>query len=158
MEKAGIEVRRLEQQDASSCSAILTAAISALAEMNQAAREMIALHATPALLGAELATYFTLVALDDGDVVGFGALDGDEIKRVYVDPGSQGKGIGRALMLGLQHEALRRGLDAVRVTAGAEAAAFYRRLGYTRQGAGEFVSGAARVPFTTMQKDLRSHR
>jgi GNAT superfamily N-acetyltransferase len=158
MTHARITVRPFEQEHASDCSGILIAALSGLEAMDHASRAMIASHATPAVLGAELARYFTLVGLDGGNLVAFGALDGDEVKRVYVHPRHQGKGFGTAVMRELEREARRRGLDIVRVTAGAEAAAFYERLGYARLGAGEFVSGPARVPFLTMQKDLRSDR
>lgn len=60
--------------------------------------------------------------------------DGDlHVRRVAVDPGSQGRGVGRALMAWAEDEARQRGCPGVRV--GVRIALpgnrdFYRRLGY----------------------------
>src|SRR5262249_48241634 len=45
-----------------------------------------------------------------GRLLGVGSLDGHEIKRVYVLPGTQGQGVGRALMRALEAEGQWRGL------------------------------------------------
>jgi putative acetyltransferase len=54
---------------------------------------------------AEDRAYFTRIAADqevwvweeDGRILGFAALDGDEVPALYVEPDAQGRGVGSAL-------------------------------------------------------------
>jgi GNAT superfamily N-acetyltransferase len=79
-----------------------------------------------------------VVALLDGDVVGCGALlwldqDTAEIKRMWVDPGRRGIGLGRRLLEHLEREARRAGRSRVILDTNAaltEAIAMYRASGY----------------------------
>ena len=85
-----------------------------------------------------------LVARSDGRAVGCGALvlDGrgyGEIKRMYVDPGHRGLGIGTSILRQLEQLASDEGCDRVRLETGVdqpEALSLYRKAGY-----------AARPPF-----------
>ena len=149
-----VRLRPFEAGDVDGCLAVIDAAVRELVDANEAAREIIRAHNTPPRLGAELAAYHSVVAEDDRGIVGVGALDGDEVKRVYVRPDSQRVGVGGAVMRELEREARRRGIAELRLTAGASAAAFYERLGWERLEAGEFVDGEARVPFVKMRKRL----
>ncbi|WP_172677894.1 GNAT family N-acetyltransferase [Ruegeria sp. 6PALISEP08] len=47
-----------------------------------------------------------LVAMSDGFVIGTGALQGTEVKSVFVSPDWKGKGIGIALMIELEEHAV----------------------------------------------------
>ena len=81
-----------------------------------------------------------VIAFLDGHPVGCGAirrLDAGtaELKRMYVDPGARGRGVGRAILSALESEA--RDLDAERLVLEAgdrqiEAMALYRRCGFRR--------------------------
>jgi ribosomal protein S18 acetylase RimI-like enzyme len=79
-----------------------------------------------------------LVATLDGAAVGCGAvrlLDADvaEIKRMWVDPGARGAGVGRALLASLEAGAVELGAHAVRLDTAAsltEALGLYRSAGY----------------------------
>jgi GNAT superfamily N-acetyltransferase len=62
------------------------------------------------VLSGECARSFALVAVESDAVGALGLLDGAEIKRLYVYPGFQGKGLGRLLIQELEAEARRRGL------------------------------------------------
>ena len=82
------------------------------------------------------------VARDDGGVaLGCGAvvlLDGfGELKRMYVSPAQRGRGIAKAVIAFLEHEAARRGCTVLRLETGihqAEALGLYERAGYLRRG------------------------
>lgn len=73
------------------------------------------------------------VAERRGEVVGFAALDGDELEPVVVTAAHRSGGIGRALVAAVLAEAERRGLDRVRVRPVARndaAIAFFRACGF----------------------------
>lgn len=80
-----------------------------------------------------------LLARIDGKAVGCGGvrlLDPEtaELKRMYVAPSARGKGIARALLAALEHEARVRGATQIILETGnkqVEALALYRREGYT---------------------------
>ncbi len=77
-----------------------------------------------------------------GRAVGCGALvvqgvDWAEIKRMYVDPSVQGRGIGRLILQTLEDHARRLGLSAIRLETGikqARAIGLYRSAGYSDRG------------------------
>ena len=82
-----------------------------------------------------------LVARDASVVVGCGAvvLDGSsaEIKRMYVEPGARGRGIGADILRALERTARAEGVEIVRLETGPsqpEALGLYRRFGYRERG------------------------
>jgi putative acetyltransferase len=101
-----------------------------------------------------------LVAFREGVAVGCGALRRidtvtGELKRMYVNPGARGLGVGRALLVALQAEARRLGLTRVVLETGvrqARALSLYERDGFTRIAPfGEYVGSPLSV---CMAKDL----
>jgi hypothetical protein len=62
--------------------------------LNDAARRLVSSRNIPSVLDTELGHLYTVVCEIDGRCMGVGALDGAEIKRVYVDPSRQGSGAG----------------------------------------------------------------
>lgn len=106
-----------------------------------------------------------LVAYADGSPVACGALrrldaDSAEIKRMYVAPGTRGRGIGRAVLAALEAEARRLGVRRVVLETGVrqtEALALYTKEGFERIPLfGEYIGS----PLTSvcMAKDLASSR
>ena len=86
-----------------------------------------------------------LVVEVDGEVIGMahvvpsGAANAPhraEVQRVAVAAAHRGTGVGRRLMVAVEDEARRRGMTLLWLTThdGAEAAAFYESVGYTRLG------------------------
>lgn len=107
----------------------------------------------PARLDAELAQWVTLVGeVDDLGLLGVGALDGDEIKRVYVHPRAFGHGVGHALIKALEAEALRRGVMEIRLESSPSAVLFYECLGYTRGDVDRLVVDDATFDHVRMRK------
>ena len=101
-----------------------------------------------------------LVARDDGRAVGCGAvrlLDQAtaEVKRMYVEPDQRGKGVGRAVLAGLEAAARRLGARRLVLETGTQspdALALYRRGGFTQIDCwGEYATSPSSV---CMQKML----
>jgi GNAT superfamily N-acetyltransferase len=78
------------------------------------------------------------VAETDSGVVGFAALDPgtQSIWALFVEPGSEGSGIGRALHSRMTSWACERGLErlSLRTEVGSRAESFYRLAGWTQIG------------------------
>lgn len=84
---------------------------------------------------------FVVARDEEGAAIGCAGLmlaDGyGEIKRMYVDPGSRGRGLGRALLDALEAQALERGCNVLRLETGPrqpEALRTYERQGFRRRG------------------------
>ena len=97
-----------------------------------------------------------LVALSGGRVVGYACLvldpDGaGHVRQVSVLERVRKQGVGRWLMLEVEHEAQRRGLSLLWLNARCAAEGFNLRLGW-RTVSGVFPSGRSGVPHVRMEK------
>jgi GNAT superfamily N-acetyltransferase len=148
-------IRQFTLSDAEQCCAVINASIATMDGLNAAARQIIAAKNTPEQLGRALAGMTTVVCEQDSAIVGLAALDGAEIKRVYVLPAAQGQGVGAQIMDALEAEAATRGLAQVTVQSSPSAVAFYRRRSYVSIGAKTLTAGPAVFEIVNMIKDLR---
>jgi len=72
----------------------------------------------------------TIVIEIDGRIVATGTLLGDEIKRMFVSPGMQGKGLGRGLMDVLLQRAREKGLQRIFLDSSVVSHGFYKEYGF----------------------------
>jgi len=72
------------------------------------------------------------VVVHDDKVLATGALSGDEIMTVFVDPRFHGKGIGTMMMDFLEVIAAKKGLRSVKLSSSITAHEFYRKRGYRK--------------------------
>jgi len=70
------------------------------------------------------------VAIHEGKVLATGALSGNEIMTLFVDPKFRGKGIGTELMDFLEGMAAKRGHRSVKLSSSITAHSFYEERGY----------------------------
>jgi GNAT superfamily N-acetyltransferase len=149
-----LDVRRYRSADAAACCSAINAAIQEMDGLNDAARRFIAAKNVPAILDAELAPLFSIVAEAGERILGLGALDGDEIRRVYVHPTGQHQGVGDALMDGLESEAIRRGLAELALEASPSSVGFYERRGYVARPCVRDTVHGAEFTYVPMRKSL----
>jgi putative acetyltransferase len=99
--------------DARRCAAIFRAAIEEIASEDYSEGQCAAWAARAddaAAFAQSLAAMLTLVAVEDGEVVGFASLKGaDHIEMIYVDPEFARAGVGATLIDALEKIALSRG-------------------------------------------------
>jgi len=99
----------------------------------------------------------TLVLDLGGRIFGTGTLVGNEIKRVFVEPGLQRHGLGRLLMQRLEEKAVDEGIKTIRLDTSLPAKAFYDSLGYvTVEPAFLVVANARRLDFFRMRKTMET--
>jgi len=145
-QSAMVSVRRFEPVDAAPCCELINTAIQRMDGLNEPAKALIVSKNGPEAVGADLARCFTLVATDSDGIAAVAALDGSEVKRVYVHPRRQRQGIGTMMVRSLESEARRRGLTRVELQTSPSSVAFYVLLGFreltketTRNGDAEFI-------------------
>ena len=115
---------------------------------NAGDRDNLLAHPEHLILGpAGLAAGRTLVAEEDGSVVGFATWAQTagtiELEDLFVDPGYMRRGIATAL-IGRTVEVLRaRGVERLEVTANPHALGFYRAVGFTDCGVAATEFGSA---------------
>lgn len=93
------------------------------------------------------------VCVRDSEVAGFGHLvvGEREIRAVYVHPGHARRGVGSALLAGLEGYARGLELPALELQSSLNAVEFYERAGYERVADGESPGG---LPVVEMRKSL----
>ncbi len=100
-----------------------------------------------------------LLAVDNGVPIGFGALDvvNAQITALFVHPTHAGKGVGRYLLLELEHVAVDRGLDMLQLDSSLNAQDFYERNGYGGGKPGKYRLSAG-IEIDSVQMTKRLHR
>lgn len=153
-----LEVRAYRLEDAQTCCDVINRAVEKMDGLNDAARRLIPIRNVPSTLHVELERLYTVVCQIDGRCVGVGALDGTEIKRVYVDPVAQGLGVGEMMMSALEAEAQRRGVEYVNLEASPSSVSYYAARGYVPAAEERLVVGEAAFRFVPMRRDLSARR
>lgn len=88
----------------------------------------------------------TWIARQDGEIVGFYMIEGDELYQFYVDPRLRGSGLATALMKAAE-ATLGPGGKFLACTVGNDRAArFYARSGWSRSGTERYTVETARGP------------
>lgn len=150
-------VRRFSSSDAQSCCDVINSCVPSMKGLNQAARFYLLTKNVPADFIVDIGASYALVAELHRQIVAVGALDGDMIRRVYVCPDVQGKGVGQAMMEALEDEARRCGVATVRVEVAPSAIEFYEKMGYVSQGVTRSEVGKAVFEYMRMTKQLIGH-
>ena len=87
-------------------------------------------HHSEANILKDAAEGYCVVAEEDGAIVGTGTLTGAHVRRVFVEPFCQRRGIGRAIMRDLEARAAASGAALVDLASVLGSRAFYEALGY----------------------------
>ena len=147
-------IRHLLEKDAAQCSTIVNACVRYMDGLNIPARNYIILKNKPESLYEELSQYYSLVYTRNYTILGLGSLDGNEIKRMYTLPSVQRQGIGRDILIHLEKEAKRRGLNKTVLQSSPSAAQFYLICGYDQIGYENIKIGDAEFLIINMEKHI----
>jgi GNAT superfamily N-acetyltransferase len=124
------------------CGALSALAFASKARWGYDAAFMEACRAELTVTPADLERASLRVAEQDGSIVGFHAVDDEELLWFFVAPESMRRGIGAALFADACTVANARGITTLRIEADPHAAAFYERMGAVQTG----VATSASIP------------
>ena len=106
--------------------------------------------------GARLGAMVTLVAMEEGEHLGFGALkDNMVLDMLYVHPFRAGEGVGTTLADALEKIAANRGAKTITADVSDTAAIFFERRGYLPVRRNTVEIDGAWLANTTMCKELK---
>lgn len=150
-----MHIRAFVLEDAEACCTIVNACVVRMSGLNDAARALIISKNVPHRLGSELECLSALVADEGNGALGVGALDGAEIKRLYVSPHAQTSGIGSAILAALETVARRAGVQKLELQASPSSERFYVLHGYSSICEERTHNGDAEFVHIRMEKRLR---
>jgi predicted N-acetyltransferase YhbS len=138
-----LTIRRYRPDDAGAVSRLIrtTMRISNSADYAMERLQPLIDYFSPEKVDALCQERVCFVAEENGEVVGTGALEADELVTFFVAPQRQGGGIGSALLGAVEDAAREGGLQRLRVGSSLAGAPFYRRHGY--EPTGEILEGTA---------------
>jgi len=89
-----------------------------------------------------------------GIVLALGGIEGNEIKKLYVEPANHGVGIGSAMLGYLEQIGITNGNSELVLYCFDNSIDFYMRRGYSRTGQHVFERENIRIPTTKMVKNI----
>jgi GNAT superfamily N-acetyltransferase len=103
----------------------------------------------------DLERWILRVAVRDGEIVGFSAIDAaaGELEMLFVEPGAIGTGVGGALLRDALAQAARAGLDALLIESDPDAEPFYRAAGAEPCGTRTSSSTGRSLPLLRIATD-----
>jgi GNAT superfamily N-acetyltransferase len=125
-------IRRATAADAAAISAVV---LQALEQTN--AKDYppdviaeVAANFSPERVAARMSSRAVFVVTERDAIVGTGSLESATVRSMFVHPGLQGRGIGRALLEHIESHARAQGLARLEVPSSIGAEGFYRRMSY----------------------------
>ncbi len=147
-------IRKADRKDLSVCSKLICQVISEIEARHYSLGIIKGWqeYNSPSNLENEANSAEFIVYEENGIIFGVGAIEGAHIKKVYVSPAYQGRGIGRLLVENLEQIAKKNGFEEYELNSTVNALNFYKRLGYQEQGPITIEKNGISVTFTRMTK------
>ena len=158
VEAMSVALRPYLATDARRCAIVFRSSIEELAEEDYSEAQCEAWAASAddeAAFAKRLSGDLTLVATEDGDIVGFASLKGDShIEMLYVDPEFARQGVATTLMDALIKLAGARGAKELTAEVSDTAKPLFDRLGFESQKRNLVLKGEEWLGNTSMRKNL----
>lgn len=131
-----IVIRPAAEADAEAASNVVAVTVreSNARDYSRDIVEMVVADSAPERMQAMIRDGDFFIAEGNGGIVGVAGLIEGTLRRCFVLPAVQGKGIGRELLSAIERTAFRKGLSVLRVNSSLTATGFYERLGFVSEG------------------------
>ncbi len=134
-------IRQFRSEDAEPCSSMLCACLRNDSNLSPSLREGLLRAESPGKMLERADLYYIAVFDEAGEVLGFGGLELNEIRLLYVAPEHQRKGIGRAILDHLESMVPSGLFSDIFVYSTLSSTDFYCACGYTGRGEYSFECG-----------------
>ena len=101
-----VKIKEIEQQDYSDALNCIQRSVSITNRPNYPEKIItyqLTVHYTPEWMITTIKDKYFIVAVQDNQVVGTGALKNNELRSIFVDPTYQKQGVGRVIVQHLEH-------------------------------------------------------
>jgi GNAT superfamily N-acetyltransferase len=149
-------IRKASSEDLASCSELIQQVIGQVNAKHYSPDIICAWQECNALpnLEEEIKRTDFIVYEEKGAIIGVGAIEGSHIKKVYVSPNYQGRGLGKMLLESLEQMARKNGFAECNLNSTINALNFYKKFGYEEKGAYNIEKNGLSVTFTRMTKQI----
>ena len=147
-------IREFQEEDAQACSALVRACILRDPDIPPGTLKRLLQEETTQLMCKRATLFYLAVCERDEVIAGVGGLDLNEIRLLYVDPGHQRQGVGRALLEHLERMVPPALFADIFLYATPSAETFYRACGYESRGDHTFDLDGKPLPTIFMVKAL----
>jgi GNAT superfamily N-acetyltransferase len=134
-----MEARELKEEDIEICRNLMEAGIVNCVklgvdnpELEKRMMEVMREKMTGQWFDDGIESFPHYVFLIDGNIIGMGAYDGEELCRIYIDPSLQGKGIGTKVVEFVESRMREQGLKKSIAHSYHSSADFYLKIGYIK--------------------------
>ena len=128
-----LKIRRFNKKDLDSLHQLVlnTIDISYRADYTPEVVEFFKSIHPPETILSDAENGYTVVAAENGNIVGTGTLLGTNVRRVFIDTARQKEGIGSLIYNELEKRACEKGLDILDLSSALGARSFWERHGYS---------------------------
>ena len=128
-----IIIRRFKEEDLTSLSQLIinTISVSYREVFSPEAIEFFQDYHDQKNILSDAAAGYTIIAELDGEIVGTGTLFGTNIRRVFISPYHQHRGIGKLIAQELEKKALQKNITPLDLSASLVSRPFWEKMGFT---------------------------
>ena len=127
-----MKIRKFKKEDAKQCSKLILECIEKNLSLNEKNKKFMIKKSQPKNLIEKSEKLSLFVYDSNGEILGTGALDKNEIRTMFVKPKMQVKGIGKKILNFLINKAQSKGLKKVWLKSSPEAEIFYKKQGFKK--------------------------
>lgn len=149
-------IRQFRPEDAHACSDIIASCVRADSTLNESLRAILLQAEKPERMMERSRLFYIAVFEENSAIRGFGGLELNEIRLLYVDPEHHRKRIGSEILLHLHSLVPTAVFSDIFVYSAPRAAGFYRNHGYQSEGDYLFDIEGEALPTVFMTRPVLS--
>jgi GNAT superfamily N-acetyltransferase len=149
-------IRLFTPIDEEACRRIITRCFDLSVVLGEREKEIVKrIYTTEGYFRSKARKYPLFVFDESGMILGLGGIDGNEIKKLYVEPNCQRRGIGKILLAHLEQIAISEGHKRLVLYCFDNSIEFYKNRGYKIMNP-HFIErgGEVKIPTTMMEKQV----
>lgn len=146
-------IRAFNIDDSERCIQIIERCFDLSVDLEEPAKSYVKrIYTHPDYFKEKSSQYPLFVAEQGGLVIALGGIEGNEIKKLYVDPSCHGLGNGSEMLHYLEHYGIQNGLNEFLLRCFRNSQGFYQKHGYLIVGGFNYERNGIIIPTIEMRK------